>query len=468
MASSNTYYNETKPAFQFPWDPASSNSWTPNEVAGDFAFPTQIWMDQLTEDAKRQMAWWFGTQWTSWWSSTLVFSSNAYNAVQWSSWTINLPGNRSYSISSGSVTWLTTLTFIYFDTWTPTVLQTTTTASVAVWSKTLMVWVCKPTDSGKTQAYFEIFWWAGGMLITGDQIVANSLTANNIAAWAITSWTIAVGAVWSTNIANSAVGNNQLWVNYAGSWSKWWAATDTNAVWWTSASTVLTWVSRATAAINASNRYAGWIKSTELANVWSSSWFSWVMMWADWLIWYKAGVTTFEINTSWDAYFKGTLGAVDMVATWSISTSTATTRLTMDGPNNALYVYRLWTEIWHFWWSTTDGVFLYANTTLSWADRLAYLSNTWANQTMWLKTSAGIALLADATASGGIGITARSQYLHAINIEAGALNFLWTVSPYTTNPWDHISYQWNSRIYFDSGGTQIVAKLRIPVGTNLY
>lgn len=156
---------------------------------------------------------WWGTG-IAWWSTNIWWSSTDYNTVRWTSWSIYLPDWTEYTVTGGNTGDMSTMTYIYYDEESGSVL-TTTSASDSVWEKKILLCVAWPTTSWK-DAEFQAFWtnaqstfiYADNIAantITGNEIAANSIKANQIDSWAITTSKLAVWAVDSSAIEDWAV-----------------------------------------------------------------------------------------------------------------------------------------------------------------------------------------------------------------------------------------------------------------------
>ena len=139
---------------------------------------------------------WWGWEWIAWWSTNIWWSATDYNTVRWTSWSIYLPDWTEYTVTSGNTWNMSTMTYIYYDEESGSVL-TTTSASDSVWEKKILLCVAWPTTSWK-DAEFQAFWtnaqstfiYADNIAantITGNEIATNTITANQIASWAITT-----------------------------------------------------------------------------------------------------------------------------------------------------------------------------------------------------------------------------------------------------------------------------------------
>ena len=156
---------------------------------------------------------WWGSG-IAWWSTNIWWSSTDYNTVRWTSWSIYLPDWTEYTVTSGNTWNMSTMTYIYYDEESGSVL-TTTSASASVWEKKILLCVAWPTTSWK-DAEFQAFWtnaqstfiYADNIAantITGNEIATNTITANQIDSWAITTDKIAVWAVTADEIEDWAV-----------------------------------------------------------------------------------------------------------------------------------------------------------------------------------------------------------------------------------------------------------------------
>ena len=116
----------------------------------------------------------------AWWSTNIWWSAVDYNTVRWTSWSIYLPDWTEYTVTSWNTGNMSTMTYIYYDEDSGSVL-TTTSASDSVWEKKILLCVAWPTTSWK-DAEFQAFWTnAQSTFIYADNIASNSITANEIA-----------------------------------------------------------------------------------------------------------------------------------------------------------------------------------------------------------------------------------------------------------------------------------------------
>lgn len=242
--------------------------------------------------------------WTDvvWFSSTITFSSTAYNIVAWTIWTISLWNWDTYTIPSWNTWVMTQITYIYLDTNTSTLL-TTTDASNSVWQGKILVCVAKPTVSWKS-AQFQAFGTnSQSVFITADNIRANVITANEIASNTITTDEI------------------NFW--FASSSIKWWA-------------------------INS------WFTSSNLNSVSAPS--TWVKIDSNWIKMYSSWVEKVSIWADWNATFQGTITA-STINWWEINWSAIVWwSLTTYEDVNWSYIVIDWNRIylavaWGPWWA---------------------------------------------------------------------------------------------------------------------
>lgn len=142
------------------------------------------------------------------WSNTLVFTATTYRQVGWAAGTIVLSNGTTYNIVAGNTGNMTAATryYVYLDIATSTtVLQVTTTAANAVGTNKILVAVCYPSTSPKLATYQVMGGGSTGVLITADNVVANTLTTNEIAANTITAANIAAATITGTEIAAATI-----------------------------------------------------------------------------------------------------------------------------------------------------------------------------------------------------------------------------------------------------------------------
>jgi hypothetical protein len=136
------------------------------------------------------------------WGHDIVFSSTDSDTVAWSSGTIWLAGfGGPFSINSGNTGNMTSgLTYyIYLDSdVSSTVLQTTTTAQNSVGNNRILVCVAEMSPIAD-QAFFQVFGGKGGLLVTADQIAANSIVTNNLTAGSVTADELSVSKLVSAD-----------------------------------------------------------------------------------------------------------------------------------------------------------------------------------------------------------------------------------------------------------------------------
>lgn len=111
------------------------------------------------------------------WTFDGTFSSTDADTVAWTSGTLrSADGSSTWSISSGNTGNMGARTFIFLDVGaSTTVLQTTTTAANAIGSGRVLIAVAVPTSTG-TQAIFQVFGGAGGVLSGTDQLARETAT----------------------------------------------------------------------------------------------------------------------------------------------------------------------------------------------------------------------------------------------------------------------------------------------------
>lgn len=134
------------------------------------------------------------------WLFNGTFTAVSNNQVDWGAGTLYLGDDLSttYSISAGNTGALAAVSYIYFDSASPTILQVTTTASAAVGENKILIGVAQNVSSPKV-ATFQIFGGRGGIsnLITADQIAADTITGDEIAANTITAGKMSVSSLSS-------------------------------------------------------------------------------------------------------------------------------------------------------------------------------------------------------------------------------------------------------------------------------
>lgn len=113
------------------------------------------------------------------WSSDLSIQATDYRTVTWTAGTIKLADGTVFNIATGNTGNMAALTYIYFDkAVSTTVLQKTTVATDAVGANKILVAVAKNNSDVLSKATFQAFGGAGGVLLTVDNIAANSASVN--------------------------------------------------------------------------------------------------------------------------------------------------------------------------------------------------------------------------------------------------------------------------------------------------
>ena len=145
------------------------------------------------------------------WQSTLVFTADSYRQVSWSAGsdeTIILLDGTVYTIAAGNTSNMTALTYIYLDiAISTTALQVSDTASDAIGTGKILVGVAQNNDDTGSNATFQIFGGKGGLLLTTENLAANTITANEIAANVITAAELSTGEIitLSAQIKNAII-----------------------------------------------------------------------------------------------------------------------------------------------------------------------------------------------------------------------------------------------------------------------
>jgi len=115
------------------------------------------------------------------WTSSFTFSASDYNTVAWTGGDIKLADGTTFSIDAGNTGNMTALTYIYLDkSVSETVLQITTTAADSVGLNKILVGVAKNNTDTASKAQFQVFGGSGGVLLTVDNIAANSASTNQL------------------------------------------------------------------------------------------------------------------------------------------------------------------------------------------------------------------------------------------------------------------------------------------------
>lgn len=141
------------------------------------------------------------------WSNNMTFSASNHNTVAWTSGVIRFKDGTSYNISSGNTGTMSAVTYIYLDlAVSTTALQVTTNSANAVGVNKLLVGVAQNVASGKN-AVFQMFGGAGGIgvLLTANNIAANSITANEIQTNTITTLDLTAGSISGMTITGGTI-----------------------------------------------------------------------------------------------------------------------------------------------------------------------------------------------------------------------------------------------------------------------
>ena len=292
------------------------------------------------------------------WVNNVNFTPVDYRTLSWDDWSIILADWTTYVIWEGDTGTMSATTYLYLDIETSTIL-TTTTPQNSVWEGKILVWVAKPTVSWKDVEY-QIFWTNNqSVFITADNIAANTITGNEIAANTITASQI---NTWSISI-----------------WEWWWSIDNVDD-WTTYKRTTTnekTGAGRWFNALSSNNRYVQWLNASEMSDGTNPT--TWVLMDSAWIRWYKSGEKTFEIATTWDAFFKWDIWASTITAGSEITswwTITWWTIRTSDWDDRVVLSDDIipWEEVLRrYKWGTWVGYFRSATTTFQWNDVNAVL-----------------------------------------------------------------------------------------------
>lgn len=137
------------------------------------------------------------------WTSTLTFSSTDADTVSWSSGSIILSDGTTYTISSGNTGNMSAITYIYLDiSVSTTVLQTSTTASSSVGTNRLLIAVAQ---NSAVEAIFQAFGGKGGLLITTDNLAADSITANEVNINTLSAISADLGSITAGTITGAVI-----------------------------------------------------------------------------------------------------------------------------------------------------------------------------------------------------------------------------------------------------------------------
>ena len=119
------------------------------------------------------------------WSQTCVFSVTDADTVAWAAGSLITSDGTTYTISGGNTGNMSARTYVYLDVAvSTTAYQITTTAATAVGAGKVMV---ATAINGTVEPQYQVFGGLGGLNVSADNIVANSITANEIKAAVITS-----------------------------------------------------------------------------------------------------------------------------------------------------------------------------------------------------------------------------------------------------------------------------------------
>jgi hypothetical protein len=137
------------------------------------------------------------------WTQDCVFSSTNETTVSWTAGTFSTSALVDYNISSGNTGVMGARTYIYLDIEASTTeYQTTTTAADSVGDNKCLIAVAENNTGG---AILQVFGGAGGVFLSGSDIVAGSVTADQIAANTITAGNIQAGTITATEIDTSSI-----------------------------------------------------------------------------------------------------------------------------------------------------------------------------------------------------------------------------------------------------------------------
>lgn len=135
------------------------------------------------------------------WQNTMTFSAVDYDTVSWTSGIISLSEGTTFNIVSGNTGNMGSRTYIYFSKLdSETVLQTSTTAADAVGTGKILVAVAQNNDDNTSDATLQVFGGTGGLLLTTENLAANTITTNELTANCITANEISTNAVTAVKI----------------------------------------------------------------------------------------------------------------------------------------------------------------------------------------------------------------------------------------------------------------------------
>lgn len=389
------------------------------------------------EEAQNVITWW-GNTWVPWvsgekidaaialanmpkmdvdpsivWRSTdIVRTATNHNTLTWTWWDINFPDWSHVSVSSWSKI-MSTITYFYYDSSTGNI-ENTTVSNNSVWSWKIIVAVWKNVASG-TKAIYQVFgtlWnW---VLITADNIAANTITANELNIntlsaisanlWTVTAWSISwvtvTGGLFRTKttwqrveITSDAwwwVWQNQL--NFYNSNNKlvaelkWWYD-----IWWSDPDDrfFITWANDWLLSISGYDLRVSWSWrlllygknwSIQIAWAWSNTisidpW-SWWYTTINWQV-YTGNIQTWDITSTWSISWSS------ISVWWGSITWTLNTRTIQPSSNTS---YNLWWSSYRrstIYWGNLD---INWTATLSWTTSISNLSGaafsyTWSSYT---------------------------------------------------------------------------------------
>ena len=142
------------------------------------------------------------------WMMNLTFSASSATEVAWTAGELTTAAGKVYNLNSGSTGTMSARTFIYLDVnESEEQLSISTTAGDAVGYGKIMVAVAQNTTS---EAFFQVFGGLGGVLVTANEIAANTITANEIAAGTITAAQIEALSITADEIASGAIVASKL------------------------------------------------------------------------------------------------------------------------------------------------------------------------------------------------------------------------------------------------------------------
>lgn len=141
------------------------------------------------------------------WMFDGAFSATDHDTVAWAAGTIRFKDGVNYSIAGGNTGNMAAITYIYFDlAVSTTAFQTTTTAANAVGVNKLLIAVAQNVASGK-DATFQAFGGKGGVgvLLTADNIAANTITANELFINTLSSISADIGTITAGSISGVTI-----------------------------------------------------------------------------------------------------------------------------------------------------------------------------------------------------------------------------------------------------------------------